>query len=187
VIVDNQFWAIIEAGPCKTTQEVAELNLIIKQLFDICTKLENQLDKLVPHELNKNNKIRHYEVCPVLLLCNKNDPFLNRRSGQWLDQGKAPKLFPKSKLHQKKVMVTVWWQESGIHYNFLNPSKTSTAEKYCQEIDKLHQELQRLHPTLVNQKGPILFHDNARPHVSQMTLQKLNELGHETLAHQTSL
>jgi 2-C-methyl-D-erythritol 4-phosphate cytidylyltransferase len=32
----------------------------------------------------------------------------------------------------------------------------------------------------VNQKGPILLHDNARPQVSQLMLQKLNQLSYET-------
>jgi histone-lysine N-methyltransferase SETMAR len=64
-----------------------------------------------------------------------------------------------------------------IHYNFLNPGETITAEKCCQKIDKMHQELQHLRSTLVNRKGPIFLHDNARPHVLQMTPQKFNELG----------
>ncbi|KOC63507.1 Histone-lysine N-methyltransferase SETMAR [Habropoda laboriosa] len=34
-------------------------------------------------------------------------------------------------------------------------------------------------PSLVNRKGPILLHDNARPHVSQFTIRKI----HETLKH----
>uniref|UniRef100_A0A1I7X321 Histone-lysine N-methyltransferase SETMAR n=1 Tax=Heterorhabditis bacteriophora TaxID=37862 RepID=A0A1I7X321_HETBA len=41
-----------------------------------------------------------------------------------------------------------------------------TVEKYCQEIDKMHQERQRLRPSLVNRKGSIFLHDNVRPHVS---------------------
>ena len=33
------------------------------------------------------------------------------------------------------------------------------------------------------QKGSILLHDNAQPHVTQPTLQKLNELGYKVLPH----
>ncbi|KOC67851.1 Histone-lysine N-methyltransferase SETMAR, partial [Habropoda laboriosa] len=36
---------------------------------------------------------------------------------------------------------------------------------------------------LVNRKGPILLHNNARPHVSQFTIRKIHELGYETLKH----
>uniref|UniRef100_A0A1I7X318 Glycosyltransferase family 1 protein n=1 Tax=Heterorhabditis bacteriophora TaxID=37862 RepID=A0A1I7X318_HETBA len=57
-------------------------------------------------------------------------------------------------------MTTVWWSTSGIiRYNFLNPGEAITVEKYCQEIDKVHQEQQHLHPSLLNRKGPILLHD----------------------------
>jgi len=78
----------------------------------------------------------------------------------------------------------VWWSADGIiHYKFLNPGETITAEKYCHEIDEMHQKLREKHPALVNRKGPILLHDNARPHIAQITLQKLHELGYETLPH----
>ena len=81
-------------------------------------------------------------------------------------------------------MVTVWWSAAGlIHHSFLNPGKTIMAEKYCWQIDEMHQKLQCMWLRLVNMKGPILLHDNARPHVAQLTLQKLNELGYETLPH----
>ncbi|KAE9413827.1 hypothetical protein Angca_006065 [Angiostrongylus cantonensis] len=36
---------------------------------------------------------------------------------------------------------------------------------------------------MVNRKLPILFHDNALPHVSQPALQKVNELSNKTLPH----
>uniref|UniRef100_A0A1I7XPA7 Histone-lysine N-methyltransferase SETMAR n=1 Tax=Heterorhabditis bacteriophora TaxID=37862 RepID=A0A1I7XPA7_HETBA len=73
-----------------------------------------------------------------------------------------------------------------IHYNFLDPGKTITAEKYYQEINKMHQELQRSSPALVNRKGPIFLHDNTQPHVSQMISQKLNELAYKTLSYSTN-
>ena len=129
----------------------------------------------------------------TLPLCNKKDPFLNRfvtceekwilydnrrRLAQLLDAGEAPQHFPNPKLHQKKVMVTVWWSAAGpIHHSILNPGETITVEKYNRQIDEMHQKLQRMCSRLVNMKGPILLHDNARPHVAQLTLQKLNELG----------
>ena len=39
------------------------------------------------------------------------------------------------------------------------------------------------HPALVNRKGLILLHDNAQLHIAKPILQKLNELGYETLPH----
>ena len=41
----------------------------------------------------------------------------------------------------------------------------------------MHQKLQCLQPALVNSKGTILLRDNAWPHLTHPTLQKLNELG----------
>ncbi|KAI2527979.1 SET domain and mariner transposase fusion gene [Homo sapiens] len=201
--VDNdQLRAIIEADPLTTTREVAEeLNVnhstVVRHLKQI-GKVK-KLDKWVPHELTENQKNRRFEVSSSLILRNHNEPFLDRivtcdekwilydnrrRSAQWLDQEEAPKHFPKPILHPKKVMVTIWWSAAGlIHYSFLNPGETITSEKYAQEIDEMNQKLQRLQLALVNRKGPILLHDNARPHVAQPTLQKLNELGYEVLPH----
>jgi len=51
------------------------------------------------------------------------------------------------------------------------------------KLIKCTEKLQCLHPALVNRMGPILSHDNIQPHVTQPTLQKLNELGYEVLPH----
>ena len=69
------------------------------------------------------------------------------------------------------------------YYSFLNPSETITSEKHAQQINEIHRKLQGLQLALVNRKGPILFHNNTRPHVVQQALKKLNELGCEVLPH----
>ena len=81
-----------------------------------------------------------------------------------------------SQTFPKKTMVTVRWSAASLsHYSFLNPSKTIISEKYAQQIDEMHQKLQCLQPALVNRMVPILLRDNAWPHITQPTLQKLNE------------
>ena len=79
---------------------------------------------------------------------------------------------------KKKDMVTVRWSAAAlIHCSFLSPSETITSEKYAQQIAEMHRKLQCLQLALVNRKGPVLLHDNARLHVAQPMFQKLNELG----------
>ena len=132
-----------------------------------------------------------------LIICNNNEPFLNRIvtcyeewilynnwewPAQWLDREEAPKHFQKPNLHQKEVMVTVLLSAAGlIHYTFLNLGETITSEKNAQQINEIHLKLQHLQPVLVNRKGSTLLHDNAWPHITQPTLQKLNKGGTEAL------
>ncbi|KAF2363313.1 hypothetical protein FHG87_005940 [Trinorchestia longiramus] len=47
----------------------------------------------------------------------------------------------------------------------------------------MHARLSEKRPALVYRRGPILLHDNARLHVARMTVQKLTELGYNTLPH----
>ena len=47
----------------------------------------------------------------------------------------------------------------------------------------MHKKLQCTWLALVFRKAPILLHDNARPHVSKVTLQKLNELEYKSLPY----
>ncbi|KOC67847.1 Histone-lysine N-methyltransferase SETMAR [Habropoda laboriosa] len=86
-------------------------------------------------------------------------------------------------MEEKQIRAILLYEYKLGRYNFLKPGETVTAVKHCHEIDKMYKKLKDLCPILVNLKGPILLHDNARPHVSQITVQKLNELGYETLPH----
>ncbi|KAF2360082.1 hypothetical protein FHG87_009162 [Trinorchestia longiramus] len=66
---------------------------------------------------------------------------------------------------------------------FLGVNETINAERNCNDLAVMHARLSEKRPALVNRRGPILLHDNARPHVARMTVQKLTELGYETLPH----
>ncbi|KOC61248.1 Histone-lysine N-methyltransferase SETMAR [Habropoda laboriosa] len=78
-------------------------------------------------------------------------------------------------MEKKQIRAILLYEYKLGRYNFLKPGEAVRAVKYCHEIDKMH--------ILVNLKGPILLHDNAQPHVSQITVQKLTELGYETFPH----
>uniref|UniRef100_A0A0N5BRP8 DDE_3 domain-containing protein n=1 Tax=Strongyloides papillosus TaxID=174720 RepID=A0A0N5BRP8_STREA len=58
-----------------------------------------------------------------------------------------------------------------------------TADRYCKEEEEMRKKVSVLKPALVNKRDPILLHDDAKPHVSKTTMQKLKELECETLAH----
>ena len=91
--------------------------------------------------VHKSKKIHHFEVSSSLFLWN-NEPFL-RQKAYFIWQPvmtssvdgprKSSKHFPKPILHQKKVMVTVWWSAARlIHYSLLNPGAIIISEKYAQ-------------------------------------------------------
>ena len=97
---------------------------------------------------------------------------------------RSSRALPKAKLGIKIKMITVWWSAASlIYYSFLNPGKTITSENYAQRFDEMYRKLRCLQSSLVNRKDPVLLHDNTRPHITQPTLQKLNELGYEVLPH----
>ena len=85
----------------------------------------------------KKKKSHCFEASSSLILCNNNEPFLDRtvtcdekwvlydncrQPAQWLAWEEAPQHLSKSNLHQKNLIVTVW--RSVVHlirYSFLNP------------------------------------------------------------------
>jgi len=54
---------------------------------------------------------------------------------------------------------------------------------YCHQLDKLNDSLKQKRPELINRKGVVFHQDNARPHTSLVTRQKLLQLGWDILPH----
>ncbi|XP_055635142.1 histone-lysine N-methyltransferase SETMAR-like [Toxorhynchites rutilus septentrionalis] len=68
-----------------------------------------------------------------------------------------------------------------IYCELLPYGQTLNSDLYCQQLDRLKVALMKKRPSLIN-RGRIVFHqDNARPHTSLATRQKLRELGLEVL------
>ena len=102
-------------------------------------------------------------------------------AAQWLDQEEAPKHFPKPNLHQKKVMVTIWWSAASlIHYSFLNTSKTITSEKYAQQTDKMYPKLPAAH--IGQQKEPNSSPQHPTASCTTST-SKVEQIGLQRFAH----
>ncbi|CEF59836.1 Histone-lysine N-methyltransferase SETMAR [Strongyloides ratti] len=200
VIDEEELKRVIETDPRQTVREISEVLGVSKSC------VSNHLEKIgmsknfgqwVPHELSENQKNCRYEFCYSNLLRNKNDPFLERifafggkwilyenrkRREKWLDNDEEAKQIQKSHLLPKKIMITVWWTSVGLlHYEFMKPGEILNSESYCAQLEKMHLKFCQKRPILIHRKGPIFLHDNTRPYVSQMALQKLNEMKYETL------
>ena len=102
----------------------------------------------------------------------------------WGKRNEPPPTTPKAGLHPKKVTLCIWWDWKGVFYYELIPeNQTINSNKYCSQLDQLKAALDEKRPELVNRKRVIFHQDNARPHVSLMTMQKLLQLGWEVLIH----
>ena len=129
---------------------------------------------------DKHHARQLLKVVSSLLLRQGNEPFLDRVitcDEKWilynntcrLDADELAKPFPKQELHPKKAIGTVWWtKERVIHYSFLKQPETIKAASYSRELAVCHSQLKARFPALVNRKGPILLHDNAKPHFGKV-------------------
>jgi histone-lysine N-methyltransferase SETMAR len=104
------------------------------------------------------------------------------RKRQWCRPGEAPKPTPKKNLHSKKLIMCMVGYGRDL-YELLRPNKTINSEVYCQQLDRVNECLKEKRPHLVKRKGVVFHQDNARPHVSKMTQQKIKELNWEISDH----
>ena len=81
-------------------------------------------------------------------------------------------------------MLFVWWDWKGVlYYELLPENQTINSNKYCSQLDQLKAALNKKRPEVVNRQRITFHQDEARPHVSLMTRQKLLQLGWDVLIH----
>ena len=89
--------------------------------------------------------------------------------------------------HQKLVFVErrFCYQFGGItkELSILNSNRTINSVVYIEQLTKLNDAVEEKQPELTNRKGIVFHHDDARPHASLVTRQKLLELGWDVLPH----
>ena len=64
-------------------------------------------------------------------------------------------------------------------FKLLPRNQTINSDVYRRQLNRLNPAVNEKRPELVNRKGLIFHHDNATPHTSLATRQKLLRLGWE--------
>ncbi|GFY28523.1 probable RNA-directed DNA polymerase from transposon X-element [Trichonephila clavipes] len=78
------------------------------------------------------------------------------------------------------VLLCIWLDWKGIiYYDLLPCGQTLNSDTCCQQLNLLKLAIDQKRPELTNRRGVVFHQNNARPHTSVVTLQKLWELGWE--------
>jgi len=106
------------------------------------------------------------------------------RKRSWSRRGESAQTVSKPGLTARKALLCVWWDWKGIIYHeLLSYGQTLNSDLYCQQLDLLKKAIDKKRPELTNRKGIVFHQDNAKPHTSIMTRNKLGELRWEVLMH----
>ena len=147
----------------------------------------------IRHELSPHQLQYRVDACMDLMTSHRNYQWLrNLITGdekwvlyinythrrQWLSLGQTGAATPKADLPPKKVVLSIWWGANGIiHWKILPNGCTITADLYRQQLDRVAEKLKGKHDRIY------YLHDNARPHVTKSTCEKLLKLGWIIIPH----
>jgi len=202
-ILDNEaLQELVESNPRQTAEEMA---LILHCGEQTVRDHLHHIGKTyragiwIPHNLSNDQKSMRIMISNANLTRHTIEPFWKKivtsdekwiqyenpfRGRQWLSPKQTPIPTARRPTHGKKCLLCVWWDWKGIVYwEVLDYGQTVDSNTYCQQLDRLADAFLQTRPDLVNRKGVILLHDNARPHTSKLTQQKIRELGYELLPH----
>lgn len=199
---DDMLKAMVESDPRLSIEELSQKLVIPWSTVQEHMKKIGKVHRMgiwIPHALSEDNKNTRMDACNSFLTRHKIRPFLSqivtsdekwivydnvKRKKQWLSKTAVPVPTPKPGLTLRKVLLCVWWDIRGIiYYELLKPGDTVTAAVYCEQLERMNEKLKVKRPDLVNRKGVILLHDNARPHKAVVTREKIAHLNFEVLNH----
>lgn len=132
-----------------------------------------QADKLLEILRNKNN-------WPFIVTGDETWLYLNNVGRfEWLLPGETPKHAAKRHISDKKLMLTVFFSSSGVHFvEFLPEGEVFDAHYMCKVISSLTQCI----PSRA--KGQVWIHmDNARPHRAKIAQKALYDSGFLSAPH----
>lgn len=159
----------------------------------------------VPHQLSDANKTNRINTCQQLLRMHQHDDFLCRivtvdecwvywdnigrgkKNRSWRGSGDEPTFATRqSNMTTRKHMITVFWDSKGVLLMNVLPANTSfNSDYYCNLLDELKLAIQAQRRRLIDGgfHNIHFLHDNARPHKSNQSTQKLHDLGFTILPH----
>ena len=81
--------------------------------------------------------------------------YSHKRRKSCLDPGQPSPSFPNPNIHDKKVLLCVWWDwKEIIHYEPLESGQTVTGERYEAQLNKLVDVLKEKMPIYTQQNQP---------------------------------
>ena len=193
---------VVEADPSKSVRGLSsELSIsksgVHRQLHEL-GKISKRCRE-IPHELTPEMAKKRIKICQKLLQNPSDQRFFKRivtcdekwvyfrnisNGTQWIDCGSTALPVVRRERFEKKVLLCVWWNFEGIVYFELVPDgRTINTELYSAQLERMHSVMRQKYPSLVNRKRVILQQDNAKPHTSVGTQEKINELELELLPH----
>ena len=87
----------------------------------------------------------------------------------------------KAEKSAQKVMLTIFWDACGvIHKEYMARGTTINSTSYSVTLQKLKNRIQRIRPIFT---WFLLHHNNAQPHCSAQTNEKIKRLGFEIVPH----
>lgn len=197
--VDDDIKQALEEEPRSTVRELSStLGLAKTTVHEHLIKSGRapKYGQQIPHDLTDAQKMTRCDLSISLLTRKRTTDWIHNivtgdekwclyvnhsRKRQWVLKGETAKPDLKGELHEKKIMLSIWWDSKGVIYRELLPDRTTiTAEVYCRQIQNMFDERQAVRPGAGRM---LLLHDNARPHTALMTRQKLQTLDIEVLPH----